>query len=167
MKLNIFFNIEEKFSNEIKNNFSDKDFQKIFFEIQKNIPKSKKNFSEKSDFFDEKEVNLFFVSDDEIQKLNKEFRGKDSATDCLSFEKSDEDKNDEFDPVFGECFIAMPYIQHQAEEYGVSLKFEITKMMIHSILHLYGFDHIDDADFEEMNALENEIMESVKNEIKI
>lgn len=167
MKLNIFFNIEEKFSNEIKNNFSDKDFQKIFFEIQKNIPKSKKNFSEKSDFFDEKEVNLFFVSDDEIQKLNKEFRWKDSATDCLSFEKSDEDKNDEFDPVFWECFIAMPYIQHQAEEYWVSLKFEITKMMIHSILHLYGFDHIDDADFEEMNALENEIMESVKNEIKI
>jgi len=160
MQFNTFYEFSEsdknweKHSQQIKEIFSEKDFQKIFSEVQKILPEEKKFSDIKSEFFDEKEINLFFVSDDEIKNLNNEFRDKDSATDCLSFEKDDEDKKSRFDPVFWECFVAMPYIQKQAEEYWVSLRYEITKMIIHSILHLYWFDHIEDSDFEKMNSLE-------------
>lgn len=169
MIFNIFYeftevnNWEENFSEIIKNILSEKDFQKIFSEIQKFLPEEKKFFWDKKKFFwfEDKEINLFFIPDEEIKKLNLEFRNKDSATDCLSFEKTDENKRDVFDKVFWECFIAMPYIQKQAEEYWVSLKFEITKMVIHSVLHLYWFDHIKDEDFEVMKKLEEKIMKNL------
>ena len=171
MIFNTFFNfnsnskLENKnFEELIKKFFTEKDFQKIFSEIQKKIPEDRKNFLDKKKFFwfENKEINLFFVYDEEIKKLNLEFRNKNSATDCLSFEKTDEDKKDPFDNVFWECFIAMPYIKNQAEEYWVSLKYEITKMIIHSVLHLYWYDHIEDEDFLEMSKVEKEIMIELK-----
>ena len=57
----------------------------------------------------------------------------------------------------------MPYIKKQADEYWVSARFEITKIIIHSVLHLYWYDHIEDLDFKEMNFLEKKIMEELKN----
>ena len=171
MKFNIYKNFPEEqkiFSDKINKNFSEWDFQKIFSKILKFLPEDKKNFLNKinknSDFFDEKEINLFFVSDKEIQNLNKNFRNKNFATDCLSFEKDDEWKKDAFDPVFWECFIAMPYIENQAEEFWVSFRFEVTKMVAHSVLHVFGYDHIEDWDFVEMNELEKKILWELKNE---
>lgn len=161
MIFNTFFEVEKKYSDEIKNIFSEEDFQKIFSEIQNFLPEEKNFFEVNKNFFEDKEINLFFISDDEIKNLNKTHRNKNSATDCLSFEN---DEQNPFDPIFWECFVAMPYIQKQAEEYWVSLKFEITKMIIHSVLHLYWFDHIEDEDFEKMNILEEKIMSELKKE---
>lgn len=161
MLFNIFFEIDKKFSDKIKKIFSEEEFQKIFSEIQEFLPEDKKNIQFDKNFFEDKEINLFFVSDDEIKNLNKKFRNKKSATDCLSFEN---DEQNPFDQVFWEWFIAMPYIEKQAKEYWVSLKFEITKMIIHSVLHLYWYDHIENEDFEKMSKLEEKIMKSLKKE---
>ena len=103
-------------------------------------------------------IYLNFVSDKEIQQINKKSRNKDCATDCLSLPYEPND----FIEEFWDIFIAFPYIEKQAEEYKVSLKQEIVKMFIHSMLHLFWFDHIGDKDYKIMKEKEEEVLKKIK-----
>jgi len=99
------------------------------------------------EFEDSAEVNINFVDDDEIRKLNNEFRGVDSATDVLSFplgENGVYDKNPENNnAMLGDIVISIPKAVHQAEEYGHSLQREMAFLTVHSMLHLLGYDHVN------------------------
>ncbi len=99
-----------------------------------------------------------FVSDRRMKELNKLFRGKDSATDVLSFPH----EPDEFDPDknnLGDIVISIEQAQRQAEENGLTLEGEIKQLILHGILHLCGYDH--ETDNGEMNARELELREAL------
>ena len=124
---------------------------------------------------DKLSIELDFVSPEEIQTLNREYRGVDRVTDVLSFpylegvkgkvirrEDFGDDIDDETDSVLiGSVCINPERAKEQAEEYGHSLKREVCYLALHGFLHCFGFDHVEKADEEEMTALANEIMDSL------
>ncbi len=81
-----------------------------------------------------KEVTILFTDDVEIRELNCNFRGKDKATDVLSFPL-------EKDGYLGDIAISVQTARRQAREYGTSLRGEILRLLIHGVLHLEGFQH--------------------------
>lgn len=131
-------------------------------------------FSGQPDIF---EVAVQFVSESEIQKINNEFRGINKVTDVLSFptiELSAGDIVDEnsFDVLvlknekdliqLGDMVLCTKRMREQAKDFGVTIEAELKKLVIHSMLHLFGYDHIQDSDYEIMNKLENELNEKIK-----
>lgn len=115
------------------------------------------------------EISLSFVSEEEIHQLNRDFRGVDRATDVLSFpliedlndlEAAEEDED--LEPVaLGDVVICLPIAERQAGEYGHSREREIVYLYVHSVLHLLGYDHMEDEDKQEMRAREEEVMKAV------
>ncbi len=120
-------------------------------------------------------VEVSFVDEKEIKRLNKEFRNTDKITDVLSFPYLDgikgkevrrKDFLDDYDynlkgVVIGSVCICLKRAEEQAEEYGHSVKREVSYLALHGFLHLFGYDHIEKADEEEMTNLAREIIESV------
>lgn len=82
-----------------------------------------------------KNVSIVLVADKKIQELNKIYRKKNKITDVLSFGDWN-DKN-----FLGEVIICLPQAKRQAKKYKTNLKQELTRLLIHGILHLAGFDH--------------------------
>ena len=98
-------------------------------------------------FDDSAEINVTFVSDEEIHILNKKFRDIDSATDVLSFPLGENGKYDE-DPetgakMLGDVVISVEHAVAQAKEYGHTLNREMAFLTVHSVLHLLGYDHVN------------------------
>ncbi len=92
------------------------------------------------------EVSVSFVSNNEIRKLNKTYRNKDSVTDVLSFPLTSEDGTVELNPEtgavqLGDVVISLETAVKQAQNYGHSLEREIGFLTVHSMLHLLGYDH--------------------------
>lgn len=95
--------------------------------------------------------SVALVSDEEIQPLNKEYRGKDYATDVLSFR---------YDDLSGEIVISADRIRAQAKEFGHSSRVEAAFMLVHGILHIMGWDHErSEKEATEMRALEHQILQ--------
>ena len=109
----------------------------------------------------EAEVNLLLTMNDEIQEMNKNFRSIDRPTDVLSFPMIDyeeagnfdflEDVMDAFHPesgelMLGDIVISKEKVISQAEEYGHSIEREYVFLIAHSMLHLFGYDHMEDDD---------------------
>jgi probable rRNA maturation factor len=121
----------------------------------------------------EAEVDLTLTNDAMIHELNEQFRKIDAATDVLSFplieypsagdfSKLEEDP-DAFSPESGEAMlgdivISVEHVHRQAEEYGHSLKREYAFLICHSMLHLMGFDHIEEEDRIRMEEEQRKIM---------
>ncbi len=85
--------------------------------------------------------SITFVGNDEIQKLNKEYRGIDRVTDVISFAFEDSEKLKSTIRVLGDIYICIPRMQEQAKEYGHSEKRELSFLVVHGLLHLLGYDH--------------------------
>ena len=126
---------------------------------------------------DELEVAISFVSEDEIKRINNEFRNIDRVTDVLSFPSTSIVVGEILDTGseevmflktennlihFGDMAICMAQLERQADEYGVTVESELKKLVIHSMLHFMGYDHIDDGDFEIMNKKEIELDKLIK-----
>ncbi|WP_034855186.1 rRNA maturation RNase YbeY [Ignatzschineria larvae] len=109
-------------------------------------------------FEKEAEVTIRFTDNEEIQALNREYRGKDRPTNVLSFPFEVPDFLADEIPTLGDIIIAMPVIEAEAAEQGKSIESHLTHMTIHGTLHLLGFDHITDEEAQEMEALEIEIL---------
>lgn len=124
----------------------------------------------------EAEVSLLLTMDAQIQEMNKEFRGIDRATDVLSFPMVEypapgefdflEERDDCFDPESGELslgdiVISKEKVLAQAKEYGHSVLREYAFLIVHSVLHLTGYDHMEDIERQEMEAKQDEIMRSL------
>ena len=118
---------------------------------------------------DKLEVAIKFVSEKEMIEINSNHRGISKVTDVLSFPAVDLkvgeilDLDDEENAYlisdnglihFGDMAICMVQLKRQAKEYGVSNEAELKKLVIHSMLHFMGYDHIKDSDYEIMNKKE-------------
>lgn len=117
-------------------------------------------------FTNDSEVSVTFTDNDNIRKLNAEYRNIDRSTDVLSFPMYDFSDGD-FPPenkkvMLGDIVISVERAIEQAEEYGHSLRREISFLTVHSVLHLLGYDHeISEKDEQEMFELQDKIMESL------
>lgn len=93
------------------------------------------------------EVNVTFVDDNEIKKMNTEFRNIESSTDVLSFPLGSDgnyDTNPETDnKMLGDIVISVEHAFAQASLYGHSIEREISFLTVHSMLHLLGYDHVN------------------------
>lgn len=108
------------------------------------------------------EISLSFVSLDEIHQLNLDYRGVDRPTDVLSFPMIEDFNGPEVEGdemVLGDVVICMDKVKEQAEEFGHSETREMVYLFTHSVLHLLGYDHMEDEDKAEMRAREDEVME--------
>ena len=103
---------------------------------------------------------IVFVSDAAIRKLNRQFRGKDSATDVLSFLSQPEPFEAGTETNLGEIVISLDRAQTQAKENGLTLVNEVEQLILHGLLHLSGHDH--ETDDGEMNRLELRIRKKLK-----
>jgi len=125
----------------------------------------------------EVEVNLLLTMNDEIQEMNQNFRQIDRATDVLSFPMIDyeeagnfdflEDVMDAFHPesgelMLGDIVISKEKVISQAEEYGHSVEREYAFLIAHSMLHLFGYDHMEEDERLVMEAKQKEILEQLQ-----
>ena len=111
------------------------------------------------------EVSISFVTNDEIHKLNREYRGVDRATDVLSFECDNvEDNFAVFEPAveavyeLGDIVIAPDVAEAQAPMFGMTFSDETSLLVTHGLLHLCGWDHEEDEEAEAMEARERELL---------
>lgn len=102
------------------------------------------------------EITVRLVDADESRTLNHEYRDKDKPTNVLSFPSELPDfLQDQLDILpLGDLVICVPVVIAEAVEQGKDLQAHWAHLTMHGTLHLLGFDHIDDADAEEMEALE-------------
>ncbi len=100
------------------------------------------------------DVFLNFVTTDESRRLNEKFRSIDEPTNVLSFPAQQ-------DNVLGDVAICVDIAKAQAEEQEKSLDAHLAHLVIHGVLHLRGFDHVDDKDASEMEGKEVALLKSV------
>lgn len=113
------------------------------------------------------DVSLSFVTDEKIHELNRDYRGIDRPTDVLSFECDNAPFEGEvFDNALeyelGDIIIAPDVALKQTEEFNTTFAEEITLLVVHGLLHLCGYDHIEDEEAEIMESLEDEIIKAWK-----
>ena len=113
------------------------------------------------------EVSFSFVNAAEIKDLNRTYRDKDTVTDVLSFPMYEDFilnretiiKDNPFLPLLlGDIVICIEQAETQAQEYGNTLTRELSYLSVHSILHLLGYDHMEDDEKSQMRRIEKEIM---------
>lgn len=103
--------------------------------------------------------NIILVDDEEIKTLNHTYRGIDKKTDVITFalEDGDDFRNPEL-RVLGDIYISIPVAYEQAEIYGHSRIREVCFLATHGILHLLGYDHMEESDEKEMFSLQEELL---------
>ena len=120
------------------------------------------------------EVSLLLTQNEEIRKMNRDFRGIDRPTDVLSFPMFEfvpgafpEDVSALLDPgsallPLGDMAISVEKVTAQAEEFGHSRERELGYLTVHSVLHLLGYDHVDEGEMkQQMRGREEAIMDAL------
>lgn len=125
----------------------------------------------------EAEVNLLLTMNEDIRRINKEFRDIDKETDVLSFPMADFETAGEFDfleeaydcfhpetgeLLLGDIVISKERVLSQAGEYGHSVLREYSFLIAHSMLHLMGYDHMEEEDRILMEQMQREILDRLK-----
>jgi probable rRNA maturation factor len=134
-------------------------------DLQELIVKATDKVLEYEDFDVEGEVSVLFVNDARMKALNAEYRGKDEVTDVLSFPQYESIKDDGVSDPFiylGDVVISLEQAKRQAEEFGHTLEREIVYLTVHSMLHLFGYDHMTDDEKAEMRAKEKSVLSSLR-----
>lgn len=114
---------------------------------------------------DNTEVSITFVDDEEMAFLNGQYRGKEGPTDVLSFECDGLDDDlaamtlaQERVFELGDVIIAPDVAERQTAEFGTTFEGEVSLLLVHGLLHLCGYDHIEDDEAEVMETREAEIL---------
>jgi probable rRNA maturation factor len=150
-------------------NFSaTKRFDECTYELKYSVRRAIEATLDYEDFPWDVDVAVTFCDNEYIQKLNREFRNKDSATDVLSFPMCDFDNDEDvpFNPdgslSLGDIVISIERAREQAKEIGHSTLEEIVFLAVHSTLHLLGYDHERSKDDDEAQCLaQREIIENL------
>lgn len=105
--------------------------------------------------------NIILVDETKIHELNKNYRGVDRKTDVITFALEDGNsfKNPEI-RMLGDIYLCVPVAYEQAEIYGHSRIREICFLATHGVLHLLGYDHMDETEEREMFSLQEELLNS-------
>ncbi len=117
---------------------------------------------------DDVELSCVIVDDKRIHEMNREYRHIDRATDVISFalEDSDQFYVEGMPRSLGDIFISIDHAILQAKEYNHSLKREMNFLFLHGLLHLLGYDHMEEKDEVIMIALQKEILNQLQIERK-
>ena len=126
----------------------------------------------------ETEINLLLTNNESIKKINSEYRGIDMPTDVLSFpmieyetpsdfDWLEESVNDNFNPetgelILGDIIISIDKVISQAQLYGHSVKREFAFLIVHSMLHLFGYDHMVEQEAMVMEDKQRKILDILK-----
>lgn len=105
-------------------------------------------------------ISLHVIGDKKMTDLNFQYRGKKKPTDVLSFASQEGDSAMATDD-WGDVFICLPQVKRQAKEYKISWKIEFYRMMIHGILHLFGYDHMNEKDARKMFRLQEKFLAEI------
>lgn len=108
-------------------------------------------------------ISVSFVDNEFIHKMNKDYRGIDRPTDVISFAFLDNEDKEALlngkEPVcLGDIYISVDKAKEQAQEYGHSLRRELSFLFVHGLLHLLGYDHMNEEDEKIMFKLQDEIL---------
>ena len=115
--------------------------------------------------FNETEIDMneyfkvIIVHNDYIHELNKNYRGKDSETDVISFALEDDKTFNLESRVLCDIYISIDRVYSQAKDYGHSTIRELCFLAVHGMLHLLGFDHMNQDDEKEMFQIQDKILE--------
>ena len=111
------------------------------------------------------EVSVTLTDNEYIHKLNKEYRGIDRPTDVLSFALNESEEPEVDDGpdinVLGDLVISVERAREQAADYGHSVRREVAFLTVHGMLHLLGYDHMEEADRLEMEKEQRVVMEKL------
>ena len=115
------------------------------------------------------DIYITLTNNEEIHKINKEYREVDRPTDVLSFpmferdeiSKLREEKVDDVEEILGDIIISIPKVKEQAEEYGHSYERELAYLTTHGMLHLLGYDHMIDEEKTIMREHEEKVLEKL------
>ncbi len=104
-------------------------------------------------------LSVVFVDNNEIRDINKTYRNIDKVTDVISFALEDNDEEIIGERILGDIFISIPRMKEQARVYGHSEKRELSFLCCHGLLHLLGYDHVNNKEEERiMFDLQDEIL---------
>ncbi len=107
-------------------------------------------------------VSVVLTDNKHIHEINKTYRNIDRETDVISFAFMDNDENIKSDITdLGEIYISLEKAHSQAEDYNHSFEREICFLLVHGLLHLLGYDHMNEKDEKEMFGLQDEILSSL------
>ncbi len=117
------------------------------------------------------EIAVKFSDSEEVQALNRDFRDKDKPTNILSFPQTPPDilialstsvggaaAGDDAEAILGDMILAYEVCRDEASDKGISLSEHVTHLIVHGTLHLLGYDHIEESEAIDMEALETEIL---------
>lgn len=114
------------------------------------------------------EISIRLADDDEVQKLNAQYRHKDKPTNVLSFPMVQADlletvtqNSDDGEVLLGDIVLAHGVCAAEAAERGIAIETHTTHLIVHGVLHLLGYDHIDDREAEAMEAIETDALASL------
>ena len=108
-------------------------------------------------------MSIIIVDNEEIHRINKEYRNIDRETDVITFALEDDELFPEMENrVLGDIYISIDKARTQAEEYGHSFKRELCFLAVHGFLHLLGYDHMVEEDEKIMFNLQEEILNEAK-----
>jgi probable rRNA maturation factor len=105
-------------------------------------------------------VSFLITTNEVIKNINKEYRGKDSATDVISFAYNETENVGPFN-ILGDIIISEEKVREQAKEYGHSTEREFYYVLCHGMLHLLGYDHIDEEDKSVMREKEEQLLKEI------
>ncbi len=140
---------------------------RVTFSLCRLIKKACKTTLKNEGFPADAEINVTLVDDEEIKRLNAQFRDIDRSTDVLSFPLGD---NGEYDInpennacMLGDVVLSLEHAAAQALEFGHSFSREAAYLTVHSVLHLLGYDHINDEEERKiMREKEEQVMKLMK-----
>lgn len=114
----------------------------------------------------EPEISVVLANDDAVHELNRDYRDKDKPTNILSFAM--QDGEDGWEPpehpgpcALGDLVIAFETVERESNDESKTFSDHLTHLIIHGTLHLLGYDHMDDAEAEEMESLEIQILSTI------
>lgn len=116
---------------------------------------------EEEGFAGKAEISVTLVSPEEIQRLNREWRGVDRATDVLSFPLEEEAFAGSYTPL-GDVIVCPAVIERQSKDFGTTYRQEFCLMVIHSVLHLLGWDHVEENEKKEMFEKQENILRALR-----
>jgi probable rRNA maturation factor len=147
--------IDFVYENEVEN--FDENFEQDYLKIIETV-------LENLDIHDDIEMSCILVDDGRIHEINREYRNIDRSTDVISFALEDSDQYyvEGMPRSIGDIFISVDHAKMQSKEYGHSLRREMCFLFTHGLLHLLGYDHMNEEDEKIMFAKQKEILDILK-----
>ena len=107
-----------------------------------------------SNVYKDSEISITLVDDKDIKKINKKYRNINKPTNVLSFELGD-------DVLLGDIFISLDTVKSEAKRENISVEEHTAHMVVHGVLHLLGYDHINERDANRMESKETSILKKL------